>query len=500
MKQTKIVATISDCRCDQEFIRKLFFAGMNVVRMNTAHAPEEGMKEIIKNVRAVSSHIALMIDTKGPEIRTTSVAEPIQYKSGDIVKIFGRPEMETTHDILNVSYPDIANDVKVGDSILFDDGELDMKVLDVQGPMLVTQVQNDGKLGARKSVNVPGEHIDLPALTEKDRNNILFAIEQDIDFIAHSFVRSAEDVHAVQKILDEHNSDIKIISKIENQEGIDNIDEIIDASYGIMIARGDLGIEVPLECIPGLQREIIHKCILKKKPVIVATQMLHTMINNPRPTRAEVTDIANAVYYRTDALMLSGETASGKYPVEAVKTMAAIAEQAEKDRLRLKGLQISLAPNCSQKEFLAYSAIESTRRLGVAGIITDSETGETARILASFRGSTPILAMCYKEKLQRWLNLSYGVIPVHQKEHLAPQFIFTAAIRMLRQKGYINLEDKIAYLSGSFGEGGGTTFVEINKVAKALNADSNYRFHLPEHPSKKQAGEPEAEETWAGEN
>ncbi len=500
MKQTKIVATISDRRCDQEFIRKLFFAGMNVVRMNTAHAPEEGMKEIIKNVRAVSSHIALMIDTKGPEIRTTSVAEPIQYKSGDIVKIFGRPEMETTHDILNVSYPDIANDVKVGDSILFDDGELDMKVLDVQGPMLVTQVQNDGKLGARKSVNVPGEHIDLPALTEKDRNNILFAIEQDIDFIAHSFVRSAEDVHAVQKILDEHNSDIKIISKIENQEGIDNIDEIIDASYGIMIARGDLGIEVPLECIPGLQREIIHKCILKKKPVIVATQMLHTMINNPRPTRAEVTDIANAVYYRTDALMLSGETASGKYPLEAVKTMAAIAEQAEKDRLRLKGLQISLAPNCSQKEFLAYSAIESTRRLGVAGIITDSETGETARILASFRGSTPILAMCYKEKLQRWLNLSYGVIPVHQKEHLAPQFIFTAAIRMLRQKGYINLEDKIAYLSGSFGEGGGTTFVEINKVAKALNADSNYRFHLPEHPSKKQAGEPEAEETWAGEN
>ena len=304
----------------------------------------------------------------------------------------------------------------------------------------------------------------------------------------------------MQKILDEHNSDIKIISKIENQEGIDNIDEIIDASYGIMIARGDLGIEVPLECIPGLQREIIHKCILKKKPVIVATQMLHTMINNPRPTRAEVTDIANAVYYRTDALMLSGETASGKYPVEAVKTMASIAEQAEKDRLRLKGLQISLAPNCSQKEFLAYSAIESTRRLGVAGIITDSETGETARILASFRGATPILAMCFKEKLQRWLNLSYGVIPVHQKEHLAPQFMFTAAIRMLRQKGYINLEDKIAYLSGSFGEGGGTTFVEINKVAMALNADSNYRFHLPEHPSKKQTGEPEAEETWGGEN
>lgn len=479
MKQTKIVASISDRRCDQDFIRKLFFAGMNVVRINTAHASEEGIKKIIKNVRAVSSHIALMIDTKGPEIRTTNVLEPINYKSGEIVKIFGRPDMDTTHDILNVSYPDIANDVKVGDEILFDDGELNMKVLEVDGPMLITQVQNDGQLGAHKSVNVPGEHIDLPAITKKDYRNILLAIEQDVDFIAHSFVRSAEDVQAVQKILYEHNSDIKIISKIENQEGIDHIDEIIDASYGIMIARGDLGIEVPIECIPGLQREIIHKCILKKKPVIVATQMLHTMINNPRPTRAEVTDIANAIYYRTDALMLSGETASGKYPVEAVQTMATIAEQAEKDRLRLKGLKISLSDTCSQKEFLAYSAIESTRKLGVAGIITDSETGETARILASFRGATPVLAICYKEKTQRWLNLSYGVIPIYQKEHVPAQYMFFAALRMLRQKGYISLDDKIAYLSGSFGEGGGTTFVEINKVEKALN--SNYQFHLPDH-------------------
>ena len=230
MKQTKIVASISDRRCDQDFIRKLFFAGMNVVRMNTAHASEEGIKKIIKNVRAVSSHIALMIDTKGPEIRTTNVLEPINYKSGEIVKIFGRPDMDTTHDILNVSYPDIANDVKVGDEILFDDGELNMKVLEIDGPMLITQVQNDGQLGAHKSVNVPGEHIDLPAITKKDYRNILLAIEQDVDFIAHSFVRSAEDVQAVQKILYEHNSDIKIISKIENQEGIDHIDEIIDAS------------------------------------------------------------------------------------------------------------------------------------------------------------------------------------------------------------------------------------------------------------------------------
>ncbi len=317
--------------------------------MNTAHATPDGIKTIIKNVREVSPHLALMIDTKGPEVRTTGVDEPIAYHTGDIVKIFGRPEMDSTHDIVNVSYTDIAKDVKVNDHMLFDDGELDMKIVDVQGPMLVAEVQNDGVLGAHKSVNVPGEHIALPAITQKDYNNILLAIEQDIDFIAHSFVRSANDVKAIQDVLDEHNSDIKIISKIENQEGVDNIDEIIDASYGIMIARGDLGIEVPLEKIPGIQRQIIRKCVMKHKPVIVATQMLHNMIKNPRPTRAEVTDIANAIYSNTDALMLSGETASGKYPVEAVQTMAAIAEQAEKDRALLGNPEVPMNDCCSQK-------------------------------------------------------------------------------------------------------------------------------------------------------
>lgn len=452
---------------------------MNVVRMNTAHATIEGMKEIIKNARAVSSYLALLIDTKGPEVRTTNVTEPLVYKTGEIVKIFGRPDVDTTHDIINVSYVDIARDLKVGNDILIDDGALDLRVIDIIGPMLVAQVMNDGVLGAHKSVNIPGRHIDLPALTEKDKHNILFAIDQDIDFIAHSFVRNAQDVKAVQDILDEHHSDIKIISKIENQEGVDNIDEIIDASYGIMIARGDLGIEVPIEEIPGIQRQIIRKCVMKKKPVIVATQMLHTMINNPRPTRAEVTDIANAIYSWTDALMLSGETASGRYPVEAVQTMARIAEQAEADRTWETTID-PMAPGYeTQREFLAHSAIESTRRLGVKGIITASETGKTARTLSSFRGATPILAICYREKTQRLLNLSYGIIPIYQKEHTSSEYLFTAALRMLRQKGYITPEDKIAYLSGSFGKNGGTTLLEINKVGQVF--DNSYEFHLPHY-------------------
>lgn len=479
MKKTKIVCSISDRRCEVDFLRKLFFAGMNVVRMNTAHATPDGIRTIIRNTREVSPHLALLIDTKGPEVRTTNVEQPITYKKGDVVKIFGRPEMDTTHDIINVSYADFTKCVGKGAHILFDDGLLDMLVMEQVGPMLVAQVQNDGVLGAHKSVNVPGVHIDLPALTEKDKKNINLAIDEDIDFIAHSFVRSADDVMAVQKMLDERGSDIKIISKIENQEGVDNIDEIIDASYGIMIARGDLGIEVPLEQIPGIQRTIMHKCEQKKKPVIVATQMLHTMINNPRPTRAEVTDIANAIYSRTDALMLSGETASGKYPLEAVQTMTAIAEQAEQDRMNSDDFDIPLSSTCSQREFLAHTAIESTRKLGVAGIIAASESGQTARDIAAFRGPTPVLAICYNnEKTMRWLNLSYGVIPIYQKKHLSSLFLFVAALRMLLQKGYIKKDDKIAYLGGSIGGRGGATFLEINRVSQVF--DKSYEFHLPD--------------------
>ena len=476
MKQTKIVASISDRRCDQDFIRKLFFAGMNVVRMNTAHATEEGIRTIVKNVRAVSPHIGIMIDTKGPEVRTTGVKEPIHYNVGDVVKIFGRPEMESSHDIVNVSYPDIAADVKVGDDLLFDDGELDMKIIDSQGPMLVAEVQNEGVLGAHKSVNVPGEHIDLPALTEKDRRNIELAIELDIDFIAHSFVRNAADVKAVQDILDAHNSDIKIISKIENQEGVDNIDEIIDACYGIMVARGDLGIEVPIERIPGIQRRIISKCVKAQKPVIVATQMLHTMIKNPRPTRAEVTDIANAIFYRTDALMLSGETASGKYPVEAVQTMARIAEQAEKDKSPLNDINPMEDGKIDQKLFLAHAAIEATKKLGVAGIITDGETGQTARDLAAsvvqiryWQSAIRRNSSAVESELWYYSNSSEG-------SGFYQGYVYRSST-YASPEGYLGEEDKIAYLSGSFGEGGGTTFVEINKVKKIF--DNSYSFNLP---------------------
>lgn len=476
MKQTKIVASVSDLRCSVDFIKQLYEAGVNVIRMNTAHATPDGLREIIRNVRAVSPHLGILIDTKGPEVRTTGVPEPIPYKAGEKVSIYGNPGTDTCHDVINLSYPDIAKDVKVGNHILFDDGELDMLVIEIKDNEIIVEVQNDGMLGSHKSVNVPGAHIDLPALTEKDKRNILLAIEEDIDFIAHSFVRSKEDLQAVQEILDAHNSDIKIISKIENREGVDNIEEIIDNCYGIMIARGDLGIEIPAEQIPGIQRMIIKKCVFKKKPVIVATQMLHTMIKNPRPTRAEVTDIASAVFNNTDALMLSGETASGKYPIEAVQTMAKIAEQAETDRrLYLQKMDVD-GSDTQLRDFLCRCAIETTSKLGVKCILTDSGTGDDARTLAAYRGPNPIMAVCYTDKLQRWLNLSYGVTAFCPKDTHGNDVnhMFADALREIYKEGNLKLDDKVAYLSGHIGIGlsdktAGASMLEVNTVKEVFD-------------------------------
>ena len=447
LKQTKIVATISDQRCDVDFIKQLFDAGLNVVRMNTAHAGREGFEKLIANVRTVSNRIAILMDTKGPEVRTTVLAEPIPFKVGDRVKVVGNPDQQTTRECISVSYPNFVHDLNVGGHILIDDGDLELVVVDKNADYLLCEVQNEATLGNRKSVNVPGVRINLPSLTEKDRNNILYAIEKDIDFIAHSFVRNRQDILDIRAILDAHGSEV---------------------ADGVMIARGDLGIEVPQERIPGIQRVLIRKCILAKKPVIVATQMLHTMISNPRPTRAEVTDIANAIYYRTDALMLSGETAYGKYPVEAVKTMAKVAAQAEKDKLADNDIRIPLDENSNDvTAFLAKQAVKATTKLKIRAIITDSYSGRTARNLAAFRGKYPVLAICYKEKTMRHLALSYGVEAIYMPELANGQEYYFAALRRLLQEGRLQSTDMVGYLS-SGKAGTQTSFLEINVVEDAL--------------------------------
>ncbi|CDA21019.1 pyruvate kinase [Bacteroides sp. CAG:144] len=476
-KQTKIVATVSDKRCEIDFVRALYENGMNVVRMNSAHLNAEGFDRIINNVRAVSNTIAILMDTKGPEVRTTFIENDgsITFTAGDIVRMAGNPDAFTTHDAINVSYVDFAKDLSVDSVVLIDDGELEFRVLEKHDDYLLCVAQNAGELGSRKSVNVPGVRINLPALTEKDRRNILYAIDKDIDFIAHSFVRNRQDVLAIQEILDAHNSKIKIIAKIENQEGVDNIDEILEVAYGVMIARGDLGIEVPQEKIPGIQRRLIKKCVQAKKPVIVATQMLHSMIKNPRPTRAEVTDIANAIYYRTDALMLSGETAYGKYPVEAIATMSRIAKEAELTKLSDNDIQVNVEGEViDTTSFLSKHAVESAKVLGVKAIVTDSFTGRTARNLAAYRGENPILAICYSERTMRQLALSYGVIAFYQHEMSTSREYLFHGLSSLVENGMITNEDLIAYIGGAFGEGSGSSFLEINKAGLVLKGYDRY--------------------------
>lgn len=473
-KFTKIVATISDKCCEVDFIQSLYNEGMNVVRLNSAHLDREGFLKIINNVRAVSNDIAILMDTKGPEVRTTCAENnEIELHTGDIVKVVGNPDLVSTKDCISVNYVNFVRDLNVDDDILFDDGEIDLKVESKNDNSLYCKVLNDGVLGSRKSVNVPGVRINLPSLTEKDKQNIVFAIENDLDFIAHSFVRNKQDLLDIKKILKEHDSQIKIISKIENQEGVDNIDEILEHTYGVMIARGDLGIEVAQEKIPGIQRRLIRKCVVARKPVIVATQMLHTMIKHPRPTRAEITDIANAIYYRTDALMLSGETAYGKYPVEAVRTMAKVAEEAEKTKMTENDIPISIDTS-DLTSFLANAAVEATAKIGTKAIITDTYSGKTALYLAAYRGTNPILAMCYHQRTIRELALSYGVFPIFQAEKGNTQKYFITGLQKLIEKKMLNSGDFVSFLSGSFGSGFGTTFLEINLVDKILESRDKY--------------------------
>ncbi len=486
-KQTKIVATISDKRCEVSFLKQLYDAGMNVVRLNSAHLDEEGFLKIINNVREVSDGIAILVDTKGPEIRTTVTEDDIELKTGDQIKIAGNPTGVSSRDTIFISYPNIASEMHVGDDILIDDGEVDLNVVAVYDDHIVCNVMNDGVVGSRKSVNIPGVRINLPAITERDKKFIAMSVEHNVDFIAHSFVRNRDDVLSVQEILDQYNSTIKIIAKIENQEGVDNADEILESAYGIMIARGDLGIEVPQEKIPGIQRILIKQAIHHKKPVIVSTQMLHSMIHNPRPTRAEITDIANAIYYRTDAVMLSGETAYGKYPVEAVRTMAKTAYEAEQTKLSDNDIRVPYASDKAGNvtEFLAKQAVKSSNRLDVKAIVTDSHTGRTARVLAAFRGKSPVYAIATSKRLARELALSYGIWAEFQegkgdgntKESRRAYFI--DAIRRLIENKMIEPKDRVAYLGGSFGEVGGTTYLEIIDAWRILEAKE--RYNLPDY-------------------
>ena len=465
-KKTKIICTISDINCSVDFIRELYVNGMNVVRINSAHATIEGAQQIVDNVRAVSDRIAILIDTKGPEVRLTSMEGPVGFMvaEGDGVEIRRGVDAPCSNKVLYTNCVSFVDDVPVGASVLIDDGSVELHVVSKETDKLICRARNSGVIKGRKSVNVPGVHISLPALTDKDKVFINWAIDADIDFIAHSFVRNKEDLIEIQAILDSRESHLKIISKIENQQGIDNLDEILTYSYGVMVARGDLGVEIPAERIPLIQKKLIQRCRERKKPVIVATQMLHTMIENPRPTRAEVSDVANAILQSTDAIMLSGETASGKYPVEAVKTMCRIALETEESILTPPDLTLD---NVTKPiaAVLARSLVAATLKLPVKAIIFDTWTGRTGRYLAEFRPKVPIYSMCYRDFIMREMSLIYDIYSYHFSITSTKEEFVTNAIKILKEDGKLNEGDLVGFIGGSFSNEVGATYMEFIYVS-----------------------------------
>ena len=466
-KHTKIVATISDKNCAPEFLKALMEAGMNVVRINTAHQTTESAMQIINNVRMVSDSLAILVDTKGPEIRTKNIVDPIKINKGDKITITGS-DIQSGEGILAVDYINFTRDIPVGSSVLIDDGELELTIIEKLEDSLIALVGNDGYIKNRKSINVPGISLNLPSLTEKDCQFIRWASMNNLDFIAHSFVRNKEDILAVQKILDEDESQLKIIAKIENTDGVKNIDEILDHAYGIMVARGDLGIEIAAEKIPAIQRRLIRKCVERKKPVIIATQMLHTMISNPRPTRAEVSDVATAIYDRTDAVMLSGETAYGQYPVEAVQLMSRVAIEVESSKDKRNDLPVPRLEN-EVSAFLAEAAVMSANELKVAAIITDTLTGKIARYISAFRSPRPVYAKCHNGRVKRELALSYGVFASEIVAKKNKHKLVETSLLDLVERGLISETDTVVYVGGNFGVGGGTSFIEIASVEQMMH-------------------------------
>ncbi|WP_151735481.1 pyruvate kinase [Paenibacillus tengchongensis] len=471
MRKSKIVCTIGPASESLENIKKLILAGMNVARLNFSHGDYEEHGGRIKTIRQASKElgktVAILLDTKGPEIRTGKLeVEPIELVQDEFLTL-------TTEEILgdqnriSVTYADLPNDVQVGSTILIDDGLIGLTVVDIQGTEIKTRIVNGGTIKSKKGVNVPGVAISLPGITEKDTNDIIFGIEQDIDFIAASFVRKASDVLEIRSLLEKHNaSHIQIISKIENQQGVDNLDEILAASDGLMVARGDLGVEIPAEDVPLVQKMMIRKCNVAGKPVITATQMLDSMQRNPRPTRAEASDVANAVFDGTDAIMLSGETAAGKYPVESVLTMSRIAEKAESAlNHREIFMKQQIAQETTVTEAISQSVAISALDLNAKAILSSTVTGHTARVVSKYRPKSPIIAVTTQERTMRQLAVVWGITPVFGQEATSTDELLETALKGGKASGLVKAGDLVVITAGiPLGKSGSTNLVKVDTI------------------------------------
>ena len=474
MRKTKIICTLGPSTDKEGVLRDLIANGMNVARFNFSHGSHEehlGRLEKLKALREeLGKPVAALLDTKGPEIRLKDFKNGVENLVAGQTFTLTTRDVEGTNEICSITYKDLPMDVEPNGTIMLDDGLIKLQIQTVNDTDIVCTVLNNGKIKNKKGVNVPGVHLSMPYMSQRDKDDIIFGIQQGYDFIAASFVRTAQDVYDIRNLLNQYDSNIRIIAKIENREGVNNIDSILAAADAVMVARGDLGVEIDFTELPGIQKTIIDRSFSFGKPIVTATQMLDSMIVNPRPTRAEISDVANAIYDGTSAIMLSGETAAGAYPVEALKTMSAIAERTEQEGFHLRGRQMDSNPGkISVSDATAHAACLTARDVNAAAIVTVSESGTTARLLSKYRPQQPIIACVMREQVQRQLSLSWGITPLMMSLAHSTDELIEMSTALAKENGYLHNGELAVVTAGvPVGVSGTTNMIKIHMVGNCL--------------------------------
>ena len=474
MRKTKIICTLGPSTDKEGVLRDLIANGMNVARFNFSHGSHEehlGRLEKLKALREeLGKPVAALLDTKGPEIRLKDFKNGVENLVAGQTFTLTTRDVEGTNEICSTTYKDLPMDVEPNGTIMLDDGLIKLQIQTVNDTDIVCTVLNNGKIKNKKGVNVPGVHLSMPYMSQRDKDDIIFGIQQGYDFIAASFVRTAQDVYDIRNLLNQYDSNIRIIAKIENREGVNNIDSILAAADAVMVARGDLGVEIDFTELPGIQKTIIDRSFSFGKPIVTATQMLDSMIVNPRPTRAEISDVANAIYDGTSAIMLSGETAAGAYPVEALKTMSAIAERTEQEGFHLRGRQMDSNPGkISVSDATAHAACLTARDVNAAAIVTVSESGTTARLLSKYRPQQPIIACVMREQVQRQLSLSWGITPLMMSLAHSTDELIEMSTALAKENGYLHNGELAVVTAGvPVGVSGTTNMIKIHMVGNCL--------------------------------
>ena len=475
MRKTKIICTLGPSTDKGDVLRELIANGMNVARFNFSHGSYEEHGGRLANLKALREElgkpVAALLDTKGPEIRLKEFKNGVEMLEAGQTFTLTTREVEGTKEICSVTYKDLPHDVHEGGTIMLDDGLIMLRIEKVTDTDITCTVLNSGKIKTKKGVNVPGVHLSMPYLSQKDREDIIFGIQNGFDFIAASFVRTAQDVYDIRNLLNEYDSNIRIVAKIENREGVNNIDSILSAADAVMVARGDLGVEIDFTELPGIQKNVIDRSFSFGKPIVTATQMLDSMMVNPRPTRAEISDVANAIYDGTSAIMLSGETAAGAYPVEALKTMSAIAERTENEpHYRDERFKDAAHGQISVSDATAHAACLTARDVNAAAIVTVSESGNTARLLSKYRPTQPIIACVMNEQVQRQLSLSWGITSLLMGPAKSTDELIEMSTALAQKNGYLHNGELAVVTAGvPVGVSGTTNMIKIHMVGNCLS-------------------------------